>query len=392
MDLPRAGVGCGDAGTRVTVRDALADALMGTGGVVVLLILGQDRPQVRPVQDEDPVQEFTAQRTDQALADRVHPRRLHRGAHDRGAGGLEDGIEGRGEVRPAVTDQEPEVPEPFAEIHGQVAGLQYCPLAGRVGGDAAEVHPAAAMLDEHQHVQPGQRDSIHVQEIDSQDPGGLRAQELPPGRAVPARRRVDARSAQDLIHGGRRDRDAELGQLAVNTTVTPQRVLAREADGEPGDAPDRRRAPGPASSAGVVFPGGEPAAPGQQRRGRDREHLRPAAARDEPGERGEPGPVSGVVPYPAGVAAQHRVLVPEHQQLGALHPVPADHHDSQAEQPAHEQAGDLEQHLASQPSLHRLVGQKGRSTTRSSFRAAQDPRRAGRTGYNGCSADGVADP
>jgi hypothetical protein len=33
--------------------------------------------------------------------------------------------------------------------------------------------------------------------------------------------------------------------------------------------------------------------PGQQRRGRDREDFRPAAARDEPGERSEPGPVSG---------------------------------------------------------------------------------------------------
>jgi hypothetical protein len=56
-----------------------------------------------------------------------------------------------------------------------------------------------------------------------------------------------------------------------------------------------------------------------------------------------------VVPYPAGVPAQHRVLVPEHSQLGVLLPITADHQDSQAEQPAHQQAGDLEQHLASQP-------------------------------------------
>ena len=125
--------------------------------------------------------------------------------------------------------------------------------------------------------------------------------------------------------------DAELGQLAVNTAVTPERVLLRQADGEPGDAPDRRRAAGPASFAGVVFPGGEPAVPGQQRRGRHREDLRPAPARDEPGKRGEPGPVGGFVPYPAGVPAQHRVLVPEHQQLGVLLLVTADHQDSQAE-------------------------------------------------------------
>ena len=83
------------------------------------------------------------------------------------------------------------------------------------------------------YVQPGQRDSIHVQEIGGQDPGGLSVEELPPGRAVPSRRRVDARGAQDLVDRGRRDRNAELGQLAVNTTVIPERVLVRQADGEP---------------------------------------------------------------------------------------------------------------------------------------------------------------
>jgi hypothetical protein len=29
----------------------------------------------------------------------------------------------------------------------------HCPLAGGVRGDAAEVHPAGAVLDEHQDVQ-----------------------------------------------------------------------------------------------------------------------------------------------------------------------------------------------------------------------------------------------
>jgi len=200
-----------------------------------------------------------------------------------------------------------------------------------VGGDAAEVHPAGAVLDEHQHVQPAQRHCVHMQEVGGQDPGGLRVQELPPGPAVPARRRVNARRAQDFIDSGRRDRDAQLGQLAVNTPVTPQRVLLRQADGQPGDAPSRRRAAGPAPLAGVVFPGGEPAVPGQQRRRRHGKDLRPAPARDEPGKRGEPDPVGGFVPHPPGVPAQHRVLVPEHQQLGVLRPVPVEHQHSQAE-------------------------------------------------------------
>ena len=114
--------------------------------------------------------------------------------------------------------------------------------------------------------------------------GGLRVQELPPGRAVPTRHGIDTRRAQGLIDGRGRERDAQLGRLAVNTPATPERVFSCQADGEPGDVPDRRRPAGSASFAGVVFPGGESAVPGQQRRGRDREDRRPAPARDEPGE------------------------------------------------------------------------------------------------------------
>ena len=44
---------------------------MGPGGVVMLLVLGQDGAQVRLVQDQGPVEELTAQGADQALADGV---------------------------------------------------------------------------------------------------------------------------------------------------------------------------------------------------------------------------------------------------------------------------------------------------------------------------------
>ena len=132
-----------------------------------------------------------------------------------------------------------------------------------------------------------------------------------------------------------------------------------------------RTVAGLAPVARVVPPGGEPAVPGQQCRGRHRKDPGPAPPRDEPRARGEPGPVGWLVPDPARVPAQHRVLVPEHQQLGVLRLVPAEHQDSQAKSPAHEQAGDLEQHPASQPSPHHPFSRNGRPTMRSSFRAAQ---------------------
>jgi hypothetical protein len=131
VDLAGVEGGCGEAGSGVIVRDALADALVGPGGVVMLLVVGQDGTQVRIAQDYGPVEEFTAQSADEAFADCVHPRRLHGGAHDRDAGGLENGIEGSSEVRSAVADQEPEVREPLAEVQGEVAAC--CTVQSPVG-------------------------------------------------------------------------------------------------------------------------------------------------------------------------------------------------------------------------------------------------------------------
>jgi hypothetical protein len=125
------------------------------------------------------------------------------------------------EVGAAVTDQEPEVLEPLAEVQGQVAGLLHGPLAGGVGGDAAQVHPAGPVLDEYQHVQPFQEHPVYVQEVDRQDPGSLGVQELPPGRAAAAWCGIDARGPQDLIEGRRGGGHAELGQLAVDPPVAP---------------------------------------------------------------------------------------------------------------------------------------------------------------------------
>jgi hypothetical protein len=53
--------------------------------------------------------------------------------------------------------------------------------------------------------------------------------------------------------------------------------------------------------------------------------------RDEPGQRGEPAPVGWLVPHPPSVPAQHRVLVPEHQQFGVLRLIASERQDGKAE-------------------------------------------------------------
>jgi hypothetical protein len=107
-------------------------------------------------------------------------------------------------------------------------------------------------------MQPRQQHGVHVQEAGGEDPGGLGMQELPPRRTRPARRRVDARGTQDLPDGRRRDRHAELRQLAVDPAVSPQRVLFRQAHRNAGDAPDRRR---PARLAPPAASNGRPIQP-----------------------------------------------------------------------------------------------------------------------------------
>ena len=46
------------------------------------------------------------------------------------------------------------------------------------------------------------------------------------------------------------------------------------------------------------------------------------------------GPVSWLVPHPADIAAQHRVLVPEDEQLSILRQVAAECQDGQTQYPA----------------------------------------------------------
>ena len=80
------------------------------------------------------------------------------------------------------------------------------------------------------------------------------------------------------------------------------------------------------------------------------------------------------VPYPPGVPAQHRVLVPEHQQLSILGQVPAEHQDKETEYPANQQVDDLEHTRPA--NQHRPPGRRRQrsSARQSSIRAAQVPR------------------
>ena len=58
------------------IGDALGDALVRPGRVVVRLVLGQDDRQMSLAEYQHPVEELAAQGADKAFADRVHARSL----------------------------------------------------------------------------------------------------------------------------------------------------------------------------------------------------------------------------------------------------------------------------------------------------------------------------
>src|SRR5437870_10926958 len=100
-------------------------------------------------------------------------------------------VEGSAELRIAVVDQEAHRARPNAAVDHEVARLLSCPRPARVPGGAGEVNPAGVQLDEEQHVEASQAHRVDGQEVACDNTLRLRAQERPPRRARPARRRRD---------------------------------------------------------------------------------------------------------------------------------------------------------------------------------------------------------
>jgi hypothetical protein len=114
--------------------------------VVMAFELAQYGGCVSLVGDQEAVEEFAADRSDEALGDRVRPWRPHWGFDDPDLDRGEDRVEGSGELAVAVADEEPEALVVVVEVHEQVARLLSEPGSGRVGGDAQDVDSAGGVF------------------------------------------------------------------------------------------------------------------------------------------------------------------------------------------------------------------------------------------------------
>jgi hypothetical protein len=88
----------------------------GAGGVEVGLVFIKHLPQVRGVNDQDPVKDLSAYAANPAFHDRIRSRRLDRCLDDPDALGLKYRIEASRELGVPVTDHEREPVHPIAEV------------------------------------------------------------------------------------------------------------------------------------------------------------------------------------------------------------------------------------------------------------------------------------
>ncbi|MEV6712818.1 TRIC cation channel family protein [Lentzea sp. NPDC051208] len=113
-------------------------------------------------------------------------------------------------------------------VSGSCAAAGCCPLLGWARSDAGGVQAAGVVFEEDQCVEPSTEHGVEVEEVRRDDALGLGGEELPPGRAITAWCRIDARVMQDPPDRRGRDVVVEAGQLAMNPPVTPSVVLLGE--------------------------------------------------------------------------------------------------------------------------------------------------------------------
>ncbi len=177
----------------------------------------QHRLQMSSAHGQHPVKQLPTDRTDPPFSDRVW--RLHGREQDPDALRGEDRIEGVGELRVPVTDEELELPDAVCQAHDQVAGLLGHPRPGRAGGHAQDVDTTGSKLDHEQHMQALEQDGVDVEEVAGQDSLGLRGQELPPSQPGAAGCRVDAGPLENQPHRAWRNLVPKPSQFSVDAAI-----------------------------------------------------------------------------------------------------------------------------------------------------------------------------
>jgi len=139
-------------------------------------------------------------------------RRPHRRRQGSDALGGEDSIEGGGELRVSVADEELELPDAAGQVYQQVAGLLGHPHPSRAGGHHEDVDLAGRQLDHQQHVPTLEQDRVDVEDVGGQDRFALR------------RTGIAATSAQPGVVPGALPARLSSSHSVLGATLTPSRA------------------------------------------------------------------------------------------------------------------------------------------------------------------------
>jgi hypothetical protein len=196
--------------------------------------------------------------------------------------------------------------------------------AGRIF-DRARLDRVAAVAICERRVQAGGEQAVR-----------LGAQELRPAGADPPWRRPETRTSEHVRDRGGRDADPELEQLALDTDVTPVRILPPQTHNQAARLGSKRRATLPRLA---LPPAQQRPVPGAQRP-RTHRKARPALGREQTARSRQQRPVDSPVLRSLPTPPEDRELVSQHHDLELpLTTTPDEHPDHPAQKPVQQTHG-----------------------------------------------------
>ncbi len=158
-------------------RLLVPEGLVRTRFVVEADVLGDDAPEVILTEDENVVEEFSPDRTDEAFSEGIHVRRAYRRAHDAHPGRGEYASEPSAELHVVVADD-----NLGYAVHSGVSGLLRAPLVGRRIRHRGMQNRSATQVqeEEYEHLAESYVERLH----EVTRPANVVSQERRPGLPV----------------------------------------------------------------------------------------------------------------------------------------------------------------------------------------------------------------
>jgi hypothetical protein len=138
-------------------------------------VFGEDDFEMAAAEDEEPVQAFSTDGADKPLSHRVGARRPDGRLDDPDPFGRQDGVEGGGELRVAISNQELGGRCPFRQFVAVVPCLLSDPAIDGIGRHPGEVDKSGVVVDEEQHIEAPKQDGFNMEEVTGDQSLGLSA-------------------------------------------------------------------------------------------------------------------------------------------------------------------------------------------------------------------------